>query len=84
MMHSLPPKKGSRMTRVCSPKKLGAEEHERAEKNAQIEALGRDTFEAIEAARSKMTPEERGLADREADAIITNALLIAARSRRRA
>jgi len=83
-MHSLPPKKDSRMTRVCSPQKLSAEAHERAEKKAQIEALGRDTFEAIEAARSKMTPEERELADRDADAIITNALSTAARSRRRA
>jgi uncharacterized protein (DUF2384 family) len=83
-MHSLPPKKGSRMTRVCSPKKLSADAQERAERDAEIRALAKDTFEAIQEARSKMSAEQRDLADREADAIITDAISRASHRRQRA
>jgi hypothetical protein len=83
-MPSLPPKKGSRMTFVCSPKGLTPEQLERQEVEAKLVVSGQRAFDVIEEARRKMKPEEREKADQKADAIIEGVLKTAKSSRRRA
>jgi hypothetical protein len=83
-MASHPPKKGPRMTFVCSPKGLRPEELERQELEAKLAASGQRAFDVIEEARRKMKPAERERADRKADAIIEDAMRNAKSSRRHA
>jgi hypothetical protein len=83
-MASLPPKKGPRMTRSASEKNVAHDELERSDVKAQLEASARKAFSVIQEARSKMAPEQREKVDREADAILENALRTAAKTRRRA
>lgn len=83
-MASLPPKKGPRMTFVCSPKGHTSEDLERQELEARLQASGQRAFDAIEQARRKMSPEQRERADQKADAIIEGVMKNARSSRRRA
>jgi hypothetical protein len=83
-MVRLPPKKGPRMTRLPSRAAISHEDAERLELEAELDASADKVFNAIERARSKMTDTEREQADRNAAAILKNAIGSAERSRRRA
>jgi hypothetical protein len=70
VMVRLPPKKGSRMTTVASQRTGKNQDAGRDELETQISDLARKTYAAIEAARSKMSEEERDEADRKARIIL--------------
>jgi hypothetical protein len=72
-MASLPPKKGPRMTRVCSQPNMSQDELARLEFDADMDAFARKVGRAIDDARSKMSDEERERADRNATAILKSA-----------
>lgn len=70
-MASLPPKKGPhRMSHVGNP---ATEEAERLEFEANVDVAADRVFEALERARSKMTPEEKERAVRHSEAILNSA-----------
>jgi hypothetical protein len=68
-MSSQPPKKGPKMTRLYSHEGKTQEEIELLEFGVELDASADRVLGVIEAARSKMTEEERESADQKADAI---------------
>jgi len=61
------------MTHVSSPTKTTAEEAERLQFEAQLNASADKVFGVIQEARNKMTDQERARADRNAAAILKSA-----------
>jgi hypothetical protein len=78
-----PPKKGPHGMSTAS-NRVTREEIEDSELDAQIKASAEKASRIIQKARSKMTPEDRERADRNADAILEAASVAAKQSRRRA
>jgi hypothetical protein len=74
-MSSLPPKKGPhRMTKIGnSAAAVSGEDAARLQFEAELDASADKVFEALERARSKMTPEERDRAVRNSESILSNA-----------
>jgi uncharacterized protein YjbJ (UPF0337 family) len=72
------------MTRVSNATKLTAEEVERLEFEAELDASADKVFGAIQEARGKMNDNERERADRNTAAILKSATETAKPARRRA
>jgi uncharacterized protein YjbJ (UPF0337 family) len=72
------------MTHVSTPTKATAEEAERLEFEAELNASADKVFGVIQEARGKMTDQERARADRNAAAILKTATETAKPARRRA
>jgi hypothetical protein len=79
----LPPKKGPHGMRAAS-NRVTREEIEDSELDARIRASAEKANRIIQKARSKMTPEERERADKNANAILEDASVAARLLRRRA
>jgi flagellar hook-basal body complex protein FliE len=72
-MASLPPKKGPRMTRACSPQNPSQDDAGRLEFEEKLNAFTRRVEDAVSEARNKMTDAEVKQADLNAAAILKSA-----------
>jgi hypothetical protein len=79
----LPPKKGPHGMRTAS-NRVTREEIEDGELDATIKGFAEKAHRIIQKARSKMTPQERERADRNANAILDDASAAAKEAQRRA
>lgn len=79
-----PTKKGPRMTTVASRGTGRNQDIGRDELDTQISDLARKTLAAIEAARGKMSDEERGEADRKARVILERSSAVSSDQRQSA